>query len=102
MISARRRLAALLAVLAVLGPCVGGGVVPRALAEDATPRERFWRDGDAKALATSLGNAAGDDRERADAALARLAAAPGARPGGDGAPPARGYATLPWVGGAPR
>lgn len=74
----------------------GALAAPRVRADDAgAARERFWKDGDAAALAGALGgSAAPADRE--DAALARLAANPAAPlGGGDDAPPlARAVAAL--------
>ena len=77
----RTRRAGAALVLAVLASSIG---VRPLRADDAVPaRERFWKDGDAKALAASLAaSAAPGDRE--DAALARLAAGPATTLGAGG------------------
>lgn len=79
-----RRAAASLLLVAL----AASAATPTLRADDGLPaRERFWKDGDAKALAAALG-ASTDPADREDAALARLAASPAAPLGGGADVPA--------------
>lgn len=70
--SSRRRCSLRWASFAAVALAVGA-FASNAATADPTPRERYWKDGDAVALAAALSTGT-DPADREDAALARLAA----------------------------